>query len=177
MNLYCTGIANNVVKLEPGATDAALTHHHVDRGKQFVRERFGKHHLISAETICAMIELTRFPVPKNSEDKQNTKDMPGLVRAADLLGQLADPRYLTKIPGLFYEFVETGTAKALKYETPDDLRKNYPKFYWSSVYPYVKDGIRYLQGTQEGREYLAFLYANVFAVEHQNFEHPLPQEQ
>lgn len=33
---------------------------------------------------------------------------PGLVQAADLIGQLSDPRYLKKISALFYEFQETG---------------------------------------------------------------------
>jgi len=67
----------------------------------------GGHKLIDAEVIKHNIELTRFPVPK-AEDHQDTVYYPGLVRVADLIGQLSDPRYLNKITSLFYEFEETG---------------------------------------------------------------------
>jgi hypothetical protein len=164
--LYAAGLEGMMVSLPPGATDASLTAYHVDRGKLFVEERFGRHKLIDAETIKQNIELTRFPVPAD-EDHQDTVNYPGLVRAADLIGQLSDPRYLQKISALFYEFEETGTNKSLGYATPGDLRKNYPKFYWNVVYPYIQPGLRYLELTQEGKQILANLYANIFVVEHE----------
>jgi hypothetical protein len=114
--------------LDCGSTDASLTPFHVDRGKLFISERFGKHNLIDAQVIQRYIELTRFPVPLD-EEHSDTINYPGLVRAADLIGQLSDPRYLQKIPALFYEFEETGLNKTLGYRTPGDLRKNYPTFY------------------------------------------------
>jgi hypothetical protein len=91
---------------------------------------------------------------------------PGLVRAADLIGQLSDPRYLQKIAALFYEFEETGQNRVLGYQNPGDLREGYPKFYWNVVYRYVKDAIGYLQLTQQGKQVVAHLNANVFRVEH-----------
>ena len=72
-----------------------MTPYHVDRAKLFIDERFGGHRLIDAEVIKRNIELTRFPVPKES-DHQDTINFPGLVRAADLIGQLSDPRYQSK---------------------------------------------------------------------------------
>ncbi len=162
---YATGIGDERVELPIGASDASLTPYHVDRAKLFIRERFGSHSLIDAETICRNIELTRFPVPKSS-DRANTLDYPGLVRAADLIGQLSDPRYLKKICALFYEFEETGVNKMLNYRYPSDLRRDYPKFYWTSVYPYIKDALYYLSLTQQGQEIVAHLYSNVFVVEH-----------
>lgn len=48
-----------------------------------------------------------------------------------------------------------------------------PSFYWKNVYGCCKHAIRYLQATQEGRSYLAHLYSNVFAVEHENNLQPL----
>ncbi len=164
--LYAAGLEGMMVSLPPGATDASLTAYHVDRGKLFVEERFGRHKLIDAETIKQNIELTRFPVPAD-EDHQDTVNYPGLIRAADLIGQLSDPRYLQKISALFYEFEETGMNKSLGYATPGDLRKNYPKFYWNVVYPYIQPGLRYLELTQEGKQILANLYANIFVVEHE----------
>ncbi|NEQ29992.1 MAG: metal-dependent phosphohydrolase [Leptolyngbya sp. SIO4C5] len=170
--IYATGKGDETVTLPPGSTDASLTPYHVDRGKLFIQERFGGHQLIRTATIQANIELTRFPVPLDS-DHQDTVDYPGLVRAADLIGQLSDPRYLQKIPALFYEFEETGVNQQLGYKTPEDLRLNYPRFYWKTVYPYIIDAIAYLQLTQEGKQILANLYAHVFEVEHENHRQPL----
>lgn len=164
--IYATGKGNETIKLPKGSTDASLTHYHVDRGKLFIQERFGGHPLIISDIIKANIELTRFPVPKDG-DHDDTVNYPGLVRAADLIGQLSDPRYLQKIPGLFYEFEETGINKELGYRHPDDLRVNYPRFYWNSVYPYIRDALGYLKLTQEGKQIIANLYAHVFEVEHE----------
>lgn len=164
--LYATGVDGKLVLLPPGSTDASLTPYHVDRGKLFINERFGGHLLIDAEVIKGNIELTRFPVPKD-EDHQDTINYPGLVRAADLIGQLSDPRYLQKISALYYEFEETGQNKILGYRHPGDLRKNYPKFYWNVVYPYIQDALHYLELTQEGKQTIANLYATVFRVEHE----------
>jgi hypothetical protein len=168
---YATGQGDETVVLPEGYTDASLTPYHVDRGKLFVEERFGGHGLLDAEVIKANIELTRFPVPLDT-DHQDTRNYPGLVRAADLIGQLSDPRYLHKIPALYYEFEETGVNKALGYRHPEDLRRNYPKFYWKTVYPYIKDAIAYLKLTQEGKQILSNLYGHVFEIEHES--HPEP---
>ncbi len=165
-SVYATGREGGLVTLPLGSSDAALTAYHVDRGKQFIDERFGGHNLIDAEVIKRNIELTRFPVPKE-EDHQDTTQYPGLVRAADLIGQLSDPRYLKKISALFYEFEETGVNQALGYRHPGDLRRNYPTFYWKGVYPYIKDALRYLSLTQQGKQITANLYSNVFMVEHE----------
>lgn len=164
-DLCATGIDGASIRLDLGSTDAALTPYHVDRGKQFIDERFGGHKLLDTEIIKRNIELTRFPIP-TAEDHQDTTDYPGLVRASDLIGQLSDPRYLKKIPALFYEFEETGVNKVLNYATPSDLRQNYSQFYWKSVYPYIQPALRYLSLTQQGQQITASLYANVFMVEH-----------
>ena len=165
---YFTGTGDECVALRPGATDASLTPYHIDRGKLFIRERFARHHIIDAEIIAGNIERTRFPVPDDS-DHQGTADYPGLVRAADLIGQLADPNHNRKIPALFYEFEETGTNAKLGYQHPDDLRAGYPAFYWNVINRYIQDGIRYLRLTQAGKQWIANLYAHVFAAEHQQF--------
>ncbi|OLP17958.1 metal-dependent phosphohydrolase [Leptolyngbya sp. 'hensonii'] len=163
---YATGQDGNKVKLRAGSSDASLTPYHVDRAKLFIDERFGGHRLIDADVIKQNIELTRFPVPL-AGDHKDTVYYPGLIRASDLIGQLSDPRYLKKICALFYEFEETGVNKHLGYRTPEDLRKNYPKFYWHGVYPYVKDALNYLSLTQQGKQIVANLYSNVFVVEHE----------
>lgn len=165
---YTTGIKNEMVTLIEGATDASMSPYHVDRGKLFIRERFGGNPVIDAEIIAANIELTRFPVPDDT-DHQATNTYPGLVRAADLIGQLADPHYLRKLPSLFYEFQETGVNKHLGYHSPFDLRVSYPSFYWGVVSRYIQDGLHYLRVTQQGRQWIANLYSHVFASEHKEF--------
>jgi len=165
-HLYSTGRGEEMVMLLPGNSDAALMPYHVDRGKQFIEERFGGNKLINAERIKQNIELTRFPVP-SQEDHQDTQNFPGLVRAADLIGQLSDPRYLKKTAAIFYEFEETGLNQHLGYKTPGDLRANYPQFYWQRVHPYIQDGLRYLSFTQQGKQVIANLHSNVFMVENE----------
>lgn len=162
---YTTGINGQSVQLSAGATDAALTPYHVDRGKLFVRERFGGHAIIDVDVISANIERTRFPVPLDG-DHQGTADYPGLVRAADLIGQLAAPNHVRRMPALFYEFEETGVNKSLGFKTPEDLRADYPAFFWKTVTPYIQDALRHLLVTQEGKQWVANLYAHVFALEH-----------
>lgn len=164
---YVTNLAGDTVNVTDGATDAALTPYHVARSKLFVRERFGKIGLsqINSSQIETNIEHTRFPVP-DDEQHARTGDLPGLLRAADLIGQLADPNYLRKTSALFAEFRETGMSEKLKYSSPADLRANYPQFFWKVVRPFIEDALRYLRVTQEGKQWIANLYANVFSTEH-----------
>jgi hypothetical protein len=168
---YATGLDGMTIALPDGATDAALTPYHVDRGKLFIEERFGNHQIIDFSLIKRNIELTRFPVPAE-EDHQDRTQYPGLLRASDLIGQMSDPRYLRKISALFYEFEETGMNKVLGYEHPGQLRQNYPKFYWNVVYPYIQPALHYLSRTQQGKQIIANLYSNVFMVEHEELCSP-----
>lgn len=166
---YVTDLDGGTVALPPGSTDAAMTPYHVARSILFVRERFGQAALshLDVAALEANIEHTRFPVPQD-EKHRSTDDLPGLLRAADLIGQLADPNYLLKTSALFNEFRETGVDKTLGYKSPADLRQNYPKFFWTSVRPYIGDALRYLQVTQDGKLWIANLYANVFSIEHRD---------
>lgn len=160
---YTTGVGDALVTVPRGATDAALTPYHVDRGQQYVRERYAHEPRLDVEVLTAAIERTRFPVPAGATHS-GTADYPGLVRAADLIGQMADPHYLRKLPALFYEFTETGAHKRLGYTSPADLLEGLPAFFWQGVAPYIQDGLRYLQGTAAGRQWLAQLAAHVGAT-------------
>ena len=164
---YVISSKGETTELPTGATDASLTPYHVNRSKLFVRERFGKVALTPIDTMVieANIEHTRFPVPHDDEHT-NREDYPGLVRAADLIGQLADPNYIRKIPALYAEFSETGIAQQRGYRNAGDLRAAYPAFFWKAVTPYIAEGLRYLRVTQEGKQWIANLYAHVFAEEH-----------
>jgi hypothetical protein len=148
-----------------GASDAFLSPWHVERSKLAVRDRFGEHPYIDADRLCGAIEHTRFPVP-DDDDYAETDSEPGLVRAADLIGQLADPFYPRKLNALFHELDETGAAGRLGYANPADVADNYPRFFWSKVEPFIGDALGYLELTVEGRQWIANLYCNVFEIEH-----------
>jgi hypothetical protein len=158
---------DNRVTPPRGATDAFLAPYHVERGKLFVRERLSAIDIVDVDRIARAIELTRFPVPDDADHKETDTEA-GLVRAADLIGQLADPLYVQKLSRLYAEFRETGTDRRLGYESAADLAEAYPSFYWSCVRPYIEDAIGYLQMTQEGKQWLAMLHSHVFAAEHRS---------
>ena len=164
--LYATGKDGRKIVLDPGATAASLEPYRVDRSKLFIDERFGNHKLINAEAIKQKIEETRFSV-LDSNANENVVNYSSLVRGADLIGQLSNPQYLQKIGALFYELEESGATKVLGYRHPGDLLQSYSKFYWSRIYPHISESLGYLQLTQEGKQIVASLYANVFRMEHQ----------
>jgi hypothetical protein len=158
--------AGNTIVLPRGASDAYLAPYHVCRSQMVVRRRFAAHSVIDGERVARAIELTRFPVPAD-DDHTETDTEAGLVRAADLIGQLGDPLYPRKLNALFHEFSEIGINEQLGYITPADVAEQYPRFFWSKVEPYIRDAIRYLELTMEGRQWVAQLYSNVFAIQHQ----------
>jgi hypothetical protein len=162
--LYVTGTDRDPMYLDSSKTDASLTPYHVDRGKIFVQENFSDSDAIDIRAVMQNIELTRFPVPDDAEHSC-TSNYPGLVRAADLIGQLSDPRYLQKMPALFYEFEEVGTNKNLGYRHPGDLRAGYPKFFRNVVSGYIPEGLKYLEMTPAGEKIIAHLYGNLSTVE------------
>ena len=53
--------AGSMIVLPPGASDAFLAPHHVERSKIAVRERFASHAVIDAERIARAIELNSLP--------------------------------------------------------------------------------------------------------------------
>lgn len=147
-----------------GASDAVLMPIHVNRGKRFVEETYPDAEFVDIAFVSACIERTRFPVPDDAW-YQRTDDYPGLVRAADLIGQLSDPRYLHKLAAVFYEFEETGFNARMGYERPGDLLVAYPDFYHRCVEPWIGEAVAYLEQTREGRDVLEHLYANLASAE------------
>lgn len=147
-----------------GASDACLTPWHVDRGIIYARHRFGPSRNVDEERIARAVDYTRFPVPDDPA-YHDTASEPALVRAADLIGQMADPFYHRKINALFHEFTETGAAQKLGYENPMDLMERYPEFFWSQVQPLIQPALESLEQTMEGKQWVAQLYNQVFQVE------------
>ncbi len=159
-NALATGLEGQTFRAVTGTSDAVLMPVHVNRGKRFIDEHFFDSDLVDAHFVNACIERTRFPVPDDPWYAQ-TDDYPGLVRAADLVGQLSDPRYLSKLSAIFYEFEEIGFNNALGYNRPGDLLTAYPTFFDKSVAPYIGVAASYLEGSAEGRDILSHLYGNL----------------
>jgi hypothetical protein len=159
---YVIDATGRKISLPRGASDAALAPYHVERSKLFVLDRFASVEELDAERIARAIGFTRFPYPSADDDLNEDG---ALLRAADLIGQLGDPHYLRKSNALYQEFEETGLNKQFGYDSPADLFDKYPQFYWNSVYPQTQQGIRYLNVTSGGRQWIAGLYSNVFRAE------------
>lgn len=140
----------------PGATDAYMMPYHVARGRMFVIERFAGDPVIDGAAVASFIEMTRFPVPDEAFYQQ-LDTVGALVRAADLIGQMADPDYPMKQARLFAELAETGEAGRLGYTNPAELRSDFPSFFYGQVYPYLSCALDYLSRTPEGEQWIANL--------------------
>ena len=151
-----------------GASDAWLAPFRIDRGEVFVRERAGVVPGVDPDRVARAIGLTRFPLPED-DDPRETGTEAGLVRAAVLIDQLANPDGLRKQTALFRELAETGMAERLGLVSPADLGDRFVGHFWERVEPLVGDALRYLALTWEGRQYTANLYAQVFTVEHRRW--------
>lgn len=157
---YIADEYGNRITPPAGATDAYLTPYHVTRSCLYVHERFADHPLLDDSVLAANIEMTRFPVPNDSFYK-NLASFSGLVRAADLIGQMGDPQYLHKLSRLYAEFVETGDAQRQGYNNAGELRAGYPDFFFEHVYPYITEGLKYLRKTQAGQQWVTNLFHHV----------------
>jgi len=166
----------NGERIQPpaGCTDAYMTPWHVTRGCLFVRDRFRHEPLIHLDTLTDYIEITRFPVPRKPA-YQRLDDIAALVRAADLLGQMADPLYLKKLSRLFAEFLETGEAARQGFTTAGELRANFARFFNSQVKPYVGNGLKYLRRSQDGQQWIANLFHHLHADGPDSDESVIPQ--
>jgi hypothetical protein len=154
----------NKITLPRGASDAALTPYHVDRSKLFAFERLEKVANMDAARIAAAIEMTRFPIPKDRSGPSESLE-PRLVQAADFIGQLGDPLYSRKANALYYEFEEAGVNRQLGYSSPADIIEKYPPFFWNCVSMHLEDGIKYLNMTTSGRQWIANLHHHILCAE------------
>ncbi len=160
--------SGNRVTPPTGCTDAYMTPYHVTRGSLYVQERFANVPEIDVPQLQQCIEITSFPVPRASAaDKVGV--LPQLVRAADLLGQMADPMYLKKLSRLYAEFIETGEAQRQGFANAGELRAKFPQFFENQVRPFVGEGLKCLGKTQDGQPWIANL------IHHLHADHDLRQ--
>ena len=151
------------ISLPRGASDAALTAYHVDRSKLFAFERLANSPTIDAARIADAIEMTRFPAQRRSSSDHIE---PSLVQAADLIGQLGDPMYSRKANALYSEFEEIGMNRQLGYSSPADIIDKYPAFFWNNVSMHLDEGMKYLNMTVSGRQWIANMHHHILCAEH-----------
>src|SRR6516165_7127019 len=87
---------------------------------------------------------------------------------ADLLQQAGADQLIDNLSGGFAFNVRrqfNSAIVALRSRGQND-ELTYPRFFWKAVNPYIGDALDYLRVTQEGKLWIANLYAHVFSEEH-----------
>jgi hypothetical protein len=147
------------VTMPRGATDGWLWPYFTDRSKLFVAHHFRNDTLVDWRTLATNIEYSRFP-PLPDRNRETTS-YPGLLRAAHLIGSIADPDFDLKTKPLLVELEESGMTKLLGYSDIAAFRTGFQDLFWLSMYPLVADGLKLLDLTGEGREFVAHLHAQL----------------
>lgn len=147
-----------------GATNGWLWPYYTDRSIRFVRHYFAEDAVLDVEELAQNIEYARFPPEAGSNTE--TASYPGLLRAAHLIGAVADPGFMLKLKPLFLELREAGLVERLAFRSVAEFRNDYPAFFWRVLAPFIRDGIRLLEYTDDGRMWLAQMHAHVLAEEH-----------
>ena len=152
------------ITLPRSATDGSLWPHFTDRSKLFVREYYRDHHILDPDVLADIVEYSRFPPPAGLS--LETGSYPGLLRAAQVIGAIADPDFSMKMTRLWLEMRECGLHTKLGFHTVSALRDNYPHFFWSMLHPLIPEGMELLTYTGSGRLWLANMHAHVLLEEH-----------
>lgn len=142
-----------------GATDGWLWPYFTDRSKIFVAHHFRDDPLIDWKILSANIEYSRFPPLKDRNLETTT--YPGLLRAAHLIGAVADPEFVLKSKPLMLELEESGMASLLGFADVAAFRLGFRDLFWTTIFPLVAGGMRLLNLTGEGRELLTHLHAHL----------------
>jgi hypothetical protein len=154
----------NTTTLPHGATDGMLWPHFTDRSKIFLREHYHDHPILDPDVLAEQVEYSRFPPPPG--EVQATQTYPGLLRAAQVIGAIADPDFSLKMTRLWLEMDECGLSGPMGFSTANVLRKNYPQFFWTMLHPLIPGGMELLTYTGSGRLWLANMHAHVLLEEH-----------
>ena len=155
--------AGTTVVVPRTRSNGALWPYFTNRGKVFVRHYFRDHPLLDPERLAANIEYSRFPpLPDRNLD---TDSDPGLLRAAHIIGAVADPDFMLKMKPLFIELQEAGIAGQLGFNTTAEMTRGYGQLFWNVLHPLIGEGMDLLTFTAEGRVWLANLHAHVLRAE------------
>ena len=152
------------IEVPRGVTNGWLWPYSTDRSQVFVRHHFTDHPVLDVERITANIEYARFPPTVDIHPE--TATYPGLLRASHIIGAVADPNFLLKMPPLMQELEESGMAKKLGFGTVAEFSANYPDLFWKTLHPLLPEALELLKHTGQGREWLANMHAHLLTREH-----------
>lgn len=157
------GPDGRAVELPSTVSDGALWPYFADRSKIFVQHYFANHPLLDGDRLADNIEYARFPpLPDRNLD---TDTYPGLLRAAHIIGAVADPDFMLKAKALFLEMQESSIADQLGFHAVADFQRGYPQLFWTVLHPLIGEGMELLTYTAEGRVWLASMHAHVLRAE------------
>ncbi len=115
-------------------TGAKYTKTHILRGAHFIARHMRAYGYTdrAVAAIQNMIWCTGFDVDlrKVLFQDQHERVLGCCLGTADLLGQMASPRYVEKLPILFFELAEGGIQD---FRDPEDLMRKTPNFFHSAV--------------------------------------------
>jgi hypothetical protein len=128
-------------------TGAKYTAIHVGRSAEFAREFLKTKDYPDSDTAavqnmirCTGVNVDLCGIAFQSEQERR---LGYALATADLLGQMAAPDYVDKLPALHREFAEAASvggrkaARFAKYKTADDLRRMTPEFWEAYVLPRI----------------------------------------
>ncbi len=139
---------------DPDGTGAKYTATHVRRSKAFagvlLREKgFTEDEIRAVQNMinCTKVNANIATMPFSNEQERL---MGGAVATADLLGQMADPRYVEKLPALYREFAEAANYDRQSpgffrgFNSADELIRNTPDFWKNYAVPKLENDCRNL---------------------------------
>ena len=128
-------------------TGAKYTMTHVRRSGDFAQHFYSEQGYSAADTQsiqnmirCTGVNADLGAIPFTQELE---KVIGFALGTADLLGQMAAPDYVEKLPVLYMEFAEaarfsgTNTSKSILFASPEDLMRNTPGFWQNYVFPKI----------------------------------------
>lgn len=154
------------IELKREQSDGALYPHAVDRAKMFAKQFFRQHALIDGERIAAYIEYTRYPAL--TDRNLETGNWGGLLRGAQTIAVVSDPRFSQRLKYFFWQLKEAGMASSLGFSSPAELFQSMPVSFWKLLYPQIVDAIGYLKYTGDGLTWLALMNAHMLEEEHRS---------
>ncbi len=160
--------AGDTLDLPKGKTDGSIWLQGTDRSKLFVKHFFKHHPLIDGNFVADCIEYTSFPFPRDA--KRDTDTWPGLLRGAQIVAVVSDPRFEARMKFFFMQLRDAGMDKVLKVDNGYKLIQSFVYMFWDDLFPLAPDAIAYLKYTSDGLTWLANMNAHMLEVEHRDTE-------
>jgi hypothetical protein len=99
----------------------------------------------------------RLPSGRAKASSRNWSRPPISLASSAIPSRKANARY--------WEFEEIGMNRQLGYSSPVDIIEKYPSFFWNCVSMHLDDGIKFLNMTASGRQWIANLHHHILCAE------------